>query len=129
MLTLQNYVGDVQRKIFRSSLSSALLQMANLQIRAKLGLFFFCLLLSCGVRDIEVDERETPIGAATGVPSGSGAFAGHTLSQRSLTGCPLSPALPEVRCTPGFSRLARTSVNRLTFKSRTLSCASAVNAK
>src|ERR1035437_7557487 len=62
------------------------------------------------VRDIEVDERETPIGAATGVPSGSGAFAGHTLSQRSLTGCPLGPALPEVRCTPGFSRLARTSV-------------------
>src|ERR1017187_6566014 len=84
------------------------------------------LLLSCGVRDIEVDERETPIGAATGVPSGSGAFAGHTLSQRSLTGCPLGPALPEVRCTPGFSRLARTSVNRLTFKSRTLSCASAL---
>src|ERR1035441_5013109 len=78
------------------------------------------------VRDIEVDERETPIGAATGVPSGSGAFAGHTLSQRSLTGCPLGPALPEVRCTPGFSRLARTSVNRVTFKSRTLSCASAL---
>ena len=78
------------------------------------------------VRDIEVDERETPIGAATGVPSGSGAFAGHTLSQRSLTGCPLGPALPEIRCTPGFSRLARTSVNRLTFKSRTLSCASAL---
>src|ERR1019366_4207968 len=50
-----------------------------------------------------------------------GAFAGHTLSQRSLTGCPLGPALPEVRCTPGFSRLARTSVNRLTFKSRTRS--------
>src|ERR1017187_4608708 len=43
-----------------------------------------------------------------------GAFAGHALSQRSLT----VAALPEVRCTPGFSRLARTSVNRLTFKSR-----------
>src|ERR1035438_9685516 len=64
-------------------------------------------------------ERENPIGAATGVPSGSGAFAGHTLSQRSLTGCPLGPALPEVRCRPGFSPLERTSVNRLTFKSRT----------
>src|ERR1035437_3001673 len=40
MLTLQNYVGNVQRNLCRSSLSSALLQMANLQIRAKLGLFF-----------------------------------------------------------------------------------------
>src|ERR1035437_7457362 len=65
-------------------------------------------------RDTEVDERETPIGAATEVPSGSGAFAGHALSQRSLT----VAALPDVRCTPGFSRLARTSVKRLTFKSR-----------
>jgi len=35
-----------------------------------------------GVRDTEVDERGTPIGAATGVPSGSGAFAGHALSRR-----------------------------------------------
>ena len=70
------------------------------------------------MRDTEVEERATPIGAATGVPSGSGAFAGHALSQGSLTGCPLGPALPEVRCTPGFSRLVCTSVNRLTFKSR-----------
>src|ERR1019366_9296679 len=31
MLTLQNYVGNVQRNLCRSSLSSALLQMANLQ--------------------------------------------------------------------------------------------------
>src|ERR1017187_4691380 len=31
MLTLQNYVGNVQRNPCRSSLSSALLQMANLQ--------------------------------------------------------------------------------------------------
>src|ERR1035437_8138448 len=43
-----------------------------------------------------------------------GAFAGHAPSQRSLT----VAALPEVRCTPGFSGLARTSVKRLTFKSR-----------
>src|ERR1017187_4959304 len=34
MLTLQNYVGNVQRNLCRSSLSSALLQMANLQPRA-----------------------------------------------------------------------------------------------
>src|ERR1017187_808551 len=34
MLTLQNYVGNVQRNLCRSSLSSALLQMANLQRRA-----------------------------------------------------------------------------------------------
>src|ERR1017187_906436 len=32
MLTLQNYVGNVQRNLCRSSLSSALLQMANLQV-------------------------------------------------------------------------------------------------
>ena len=31
MLTLQNYVRNVQRNLCRSSLSSALLQMANLQ--------------------------------------------------------------------------------------------------
>src|ERR1019366_5900869 len=31
MLTLQNYVGNVQRNLCRSSLSSALLQMPNLQ--------------------------------------------------------------------------------------------------
>src|ERR1039457_151933 len=37
MLTLQNYVGNVQRNLCRSSLSSALLQMANLQVRASLG--------------------------------------------------------------------------------------------
>src|ERR1017187_7913548 len=35
------------------------------------------------VRDTEVNEREAPIGAATGVPSGSGAFAGRALSERS----------------------------------------------
>src|ERR1039458_10208889 len=34
MLTLQNYVGNVQRNLCRSSLSSALLQMANLQTPA-----------------------------------------------------------------------------------------------
>src|ERR1017187_5906765 len=34
MLTLQNYVGNVQRNLCRSSLSSALLQMANLQGQA-----------------------------------------------------------------------------------------------
>src|ERR1035441_6741475 len=28
-----------------------------------------------------------------------GAFAGHAFSQRSLTGCPLGPALPGVRST------------------------------
>src|ERR1039458_2149035 len=37
MLTLQNYVGNVQRNLCRSSLSSALLQMANLQSRLKGG--------------------------------------------------------------------------------------------
>jgi hypothetical protein len=37
MLTLQNYVGNVQRNLCRSSLSSALLQMANLQGRLKAG--------------------------------------------------------------------------------------------
>src|ERR1019366_29608 len=64
---------------------------------------------ACG-RDTEVDERGTPIGAATG---------------RGLLPAPppTKPpfrvaALPEVRCTPGFSGLARTSVKRLTFKSR-----------
>ena len=31
-------------------------------------------------RDTEVDERETPIGAATGVPPGSGAFAATHLA-------------------------------------------------
>src|ERR1035438_8685745 len=49
-------------------------------------------------RDTEVNECEAPIGAATGVLFGSGAFAGHALSHRSLT----VAALNGVRCTPGY---------------------------
>src|ERR1019366_9381158 len=64
------------------------------------------------VCEIEVDERE-----AHPSRDRKGAFAGHAFSQRSLTGCPLGPALPGVRSTPGFSRLAGVYVNRLTFMS------------
>jgi hypothetical protein len=43
MLTLQNYVGNVQRNLCRASLTSAFLQMANLQrerISMKQSLWF-----------------------------------------------------------------------------------------
>src|ERR1017187_9065387 len=66
------------------------------------------------VCEIEVDERE-----AHPSRDRKGAFAGHAFSQRSLTGCPLGPALPGVRSTPGFSRLAGVYVNRLTSMSHT----------
>jgi hypothetical protein len=51
------------------------------------------------VCDIEVDEREA--------------------QSEPRPGYPLGPALPGVRSTPGFSRLAGVYVNRLTFMSHT----------
>src|ERR1039458_7167781 len=70
------------------------------------------------------EERSSPLSRSR-VPAPRGQVAkcevifAWSLSQRSLTGCPLGPALPGVRSTPGSSRLAGVYVNRLTFMSHT----------
>src|ERR1035441_3956924 len=72
MLTLQNYVGNVQRNLCRSSLSSALLQMANLQSSLSGCHDPIHGGMSWWGRLQPANPSETRI-AAAGVPSGSGA--------------------------------------------------------
>src|ERR1035438_3014057 len=64
----------------------------------------------CGT---EVDGREAPIRAATGVPSGSGAHACHVISQRSpAQRAPRRGSVWQYGGTPGFLRLAGIWANR-----------------